>query len=89
LKGLRLEQKLTVRLKNGLHARPALMICERLKQLDLDSAEIVYAGVIADPRSIMALLSLAAAPGEKVIVRFRGPDAEKALFAVKEALTEG
>lgn len=72
----------------GLHARPAA----RLVQTVLPFKSDVYISVNAhrvNAKSIMGLLTLAAAQGSRLVVTCTGPDANEALEAVRHLVQSG
>ncbi|MEO0501090.1 MAG: HPr family phosphocarrier protein [Pseudomonadota bacterium] len=73
----------TIRNRRGLHARASAKL--------VTLADGFQAGVIVDKdgttasgRSIMSLMMLAAGPGDTILVRAEGPDAEDAVAAIAE-----
>ena len=81
------ERRIVVLLPNGLHARPAARIVNRLKSA---SAQVTIAanGRSADARSMVALLALGLEQGSEPRLSAAGPDAELAVAAVA-ALLQG
>jgi len=75
---------------SGLHARPASLIIEKVKQLSV-TVEILKGEKKANAASIMSVLALGAATGDEVIVTAEGDDAAEAFAFVKDVLlsTEG
>lgn len=72
----------------GLHARPAM----RLVQTVLPFKSEVYIAVNShrvNAKSIMGLLTLAAAQGCRLVVTCTGPDAREALEAVRQLVESG
>jgi phosphotransferase system HPr (HPr) family protein len=69
----------------GLHARPAALIARAAREF---AAEITLAlgARRADAKSVLALLTLGAAPGAEVQVVAEGQDAPEALRAIAELL---
>ena len=72
----------------GLHARPAATLVALAKQFDSDIT-LRRGDDTANAKSIMAIMSMAVARGDKIIVSTHGPDAEAALDAVVEGITSG
>ena len=72
----------------GLHARPAATLVALAKQFDSDIT-LRRGDDTANAKSIMAIMSMAVARGDKIIVSTHGPDAEAALNAVVEGITSG
>lgn len=70
---------------SGLHARPASMIIEKVKQLSA-TVEIFKGEKKANAASIMSVLALGAATGDEVTVTADGDDAAEAFAFVKDVL---
>jgi len=73
--------------KFGLHARPSASFVQTAMRFQ---SEVIVEkdGQVADGKSIMDLMMLAAAFGTYITVKVRGEDAEEALAAL-ETLIEG
>lgn len=72
----------------GMHARPAAVLVEHV----LPYASEVYIqmdGARVNAKSIMGLLTLAAAKGSRVSVTCKGPDAETAMETVRTLFAAG
>jgi phosphocarrier protein HPr len=80
------EVNLTLQNKTGLHARPAGAFVRVAKQFQSD-IKVLFNGKEANAKSILSVLSLGAENGAAVWVVAQGPDAEDALKAVKELVT--
>jgi len=80
--------EVTVINEQGLHARPAhaLMMCASGFQ---SNVEIVKDGECVDGKSILSLLTLAAARGTRLVIRARGDDAEEAVAALTDLIARG
>jgi phosphocarrier protein len=72
----------------GLHARPAAKLVQTVLQYESD-VQINVNGQRVNAKSIMGLLTLAAAQGTQMTVTAQGPDAEQALNAVRELVASG
>lgn len=72
----------------GLHARPAATLVALAKKFDSE-VTLRRGDETANAKSIMAIMSMAVARGDKIIVSTHGPDAEAALDAVVEGITSG
>jgi phosphocarrier protein len=81
------EATFTILNELGLHARPAMLLVQSITRLDC-SVLIEKDGFEADGKSIMGVLTLAAEQGSQIIVRCEGPDAEKAIEAIKKLVEE-
>jgi phosphotransferase system HPr (HPr) family protein len=65
----------------GLHARPATEIVQRLKVLDAEVT--IQSGTRrANVRSPISLLTLGARPGDEIVISASGPDAARAIDIV-------
>jgi phosphocarrier protein len=76
-----LEKSLEIINKLGLHARASAKLVSTAAA-HASSVEIEYAGQIADAKSIMSIMMLAASQGSQIIVRTNGSDEQIALDAV-------
>ncbi len=74
--------------KLGLHARAAGKFVETASRFNSDVWLIKNRSRI-NGKSIMGILTLAAAKGEKVVIEVEGPDEEKALKTLKELVQSG
>ena len=77
---------ITVELSSGLEARPAAM----LVQVASKHASNIYLeseGRKVNAKSIMGMMSLALAPGEKVTVIVVGTDEDDAIFGMENYLS--
>lgn len=73
---------------NGLHARPAARIAALARRYDAE-LRVECDGRSADARSIVALLTLNAAPGRRLVVSARGADSARALDALCALIGNG
>jgi phosphotransferase system HPr (HPr) family protein len=65
----------------GLHARPATEIVQKLKALDAEVT--IQSGTRrANVRSPISLLTLGARPGDEIVISASGPDATRAIDIV-------
>jgi phosphotransferase system HPr (HPr) family protein len=67
--------------KYGLHARPAMQFVELAAKFAADIS-LVRGDKVADAKSIMEILTLAAEKGSELAIRADGPDAEAAVDAL-------
>lgn len=83
----KLEKKVIIVNKLGLHARAANKLAQLSQQFD---AKITLSldGKIADANSIMALLLLAGGRGKSVIINTEGKDAKAALDRVIQLIND-
>jgi phosphotransferase system HPr (HPr) family protein len=82
------ERVVTVRNPQGLHARPADMFV-RLALQFASRIEILKNGERFEGKSILSLLTLAAAQGTELTLRAHGPDADQALAELAELFGRG
>ncbi len=82
------EEEMTVANSLGMHARPASMLVRAVLPF-ASEVHIHYNGQRVNAKSIMGLLTLAAAQGSRVKVVCEGPDAEDAMNAVRELFESG
>lgn len=73
--------------KLGLHARPSASFVQTAKRYQSE-IKVEKDGLVADGKSILDLMMLAAAPGTHIRVNANGEDAAEALEAL-ETLIEG
>ena len=76
-------RNVVVRNPQGLHLRPAHLLAQAAKQFDA-RIELVKGSERADGKSVLAILTLAAAEGTELLLEAQGPDAEAALDALAE-----
>jgi len=72
----------------GMHARPAASLVERVLPFTCD-VYVQMDGSRVNAKSIMGLLTLAAARGSRITVTCKGPDAEAAMEAVRALFASG
>lgn len=83
-----IERKLTVKLKNGLHARPSCYIIKKLQPLNLKVATLTYGKETADLKSILSLLTLGVMPETVVTIKLSGEDELLALSIIEDVFSE-
>ena len=78
-------KKLEIKNKLGVHARAAALLVQTVNKF---SSRVTFAkdGQIADGRSIMGVLTLAATQGSKIQVEASGEDAEQAVRAIERLI---
>ncbi len=81
----KLISEMTVEIKNadGLHMRPAMQFVDLASRFD-SSITVSTDQTSADGKSIMQMSMLAATCGTRLRIRAEGPDAEKAIEALRE-----
>jgi phosphocarrier protein len=72
----------------GLHARAAARLVDLANRYDAQ-IEVSKDGQVADAKSIMGVLLLCGHRGAKLTIRAMGADAEDALEALCELVTDG
>ena len=83
-----IEREATIVNQEGLHARPAARIVRLASSFDSE-IEISKDGVGVNGKSIMGVMMLAAECGSSIMVRADGPDAEQAVDAITQLVSEG
>jgi multiphosphoryl transfer protein len=78
---------LLLELAQGLHARPAALLAQRVKTFTAQ-VEIKAHGRSANARSVVALMALGARRGDELTIEARGPDATQAVAAVVAGIEE-
>ena len=73
-----LEKKVKISNKTGLHARPASKFIQQAAKFHSD-IKIILGDKEVNAKSIIALLSLGAAPGSEITLQAEGSDAEAAI----------
>jgi phosphocarrier protein len=81
-------QEFTIVNPLGLHARPAAVLVETVLRFESD-VHIQKNTHKVNAKSIMGLLTLAAAQGTRIVVTCHGPDAEEAMKAVQKLIESG
>jgi phosphocarrier protein HPr len=78
-------KKIEIKNKLGVHARAAALLVQTVNKF---SAEVSFSkdGQIANGRSIMGVLTLAATQGSKIQVEASGDDAEQAVRAIERLI---
>ncbi len=81
----KIRKKLEIQNKLGLHARAAALLVQTVNRFSAD-VKISKDGQTVDGRSIMGLLTLAAAQGSRIQVEAAGKEAPEALRAIERLL---
>jgi len=83
-----LTKKMKIINRLGLHARAAAQLVKTANQF---SSEIIVEkdGENVNAKSIMGILMLAAVCGSEIHVQIEGDDAEKAMSAIEELVSNG
>lgn len=83
-----LREEVVIANKLGMHARPAAKLVQTALQYSCD-VHLQSNSHLVNAKSIMGLLTLAAAQGSRLTVICRGADAQAALDAVKTLFASG
>ncbi|MBX5435706.1 MAG: HPr family phosphocarrier protein [Alicyclobacillaceae bacterium] len=81
------EQKVVVRLRSGLLARPAALFVQEANRFSCDTF-VEKDGKEVNAKSIMGIMSLAIAHGQEITIRAQGSDAEEAVRRLTEMVTK-
>ncbi|NNE06854.1 MAG: HPr family phosphocarrier protein [Xanthomonadales bacterium] len=81
-------KRVTIRNEFGLHARPATKLVECANRFDCE-VRLSNGRRTVDGKSIMALLTLAAAPGMEVLLETHGNDEQRALEELESLIASG
>lgn len=81
-KGTSVRKTVSVRNKNGLHARPSSVLAENALRFPNTTIAIQKGELEVDAKSIMELLLLEAAHGTELTLVASGPRAEEAVAAL-------
>ena len=81
----KITKKLEIKNKLGLHARAAALLVQTVNKF---ASQVSFSkdGQMADGRSIMGVLTLAATQGSKIQVEATGEDAERAVRAIEKLI---
>lgn len=79
------ERSVTVRNKNGIHARPASEFVKLAAKFDSEIS-VGKDDMWVNGKSIMGVMTLAAEYGSTLVIRAEGADAEEAAGALAECL---
>jgi phosphocarrier protein len=75
---MKIEKKITVKNKQGLHARPAALFVQYANKFDSEIT-VSKGKQSVNGKSIMGIMMLAAAKGSKIKIVAEGPDARQAV----------
>jgi phosphocarrier protein len=84
----RLQEELTVKNSLGMHLRPAQRFVQTVLKFRCD-VHVQKDNQRVNAKSIMGLLTLAAACGTRLLIVCDGEDAEEALAAVRDLVESG
>ena len=80
------KKEITIRLSSGLEARPVAMLVQVASQFESE-IHVISGERNVNAKSIMGMMSLALAPGEKVTVIADGTDEDDAIFGMENYLS--
>jgi phosphocarrier protein HPr len=81
------EKKTEIGPEEGLHARPAAEFVKKARQFDAEIT-VVKGEKEANAKSPMKLMTLGAKQGDEITIRAEGDDAEEAVEALVELISE-
>ncbi len=82
-----IKKKITVKNKQGLHARPAALFVQLANKFY--SNIIVRKGtLVANGKSIMGILMLEVGPGTEILIEAEGEDAPKAVEVLEKVASD-
>ncbi len=81
-----IRKEITIELAKGLEARPVAVFVQVASQYE-SQIIVEYREKKVNAKSIMGMMSLGIAQGEKVVVTAEGSDEEKAMAGVQKYLT--
>ena len=81
-----IKKEITIRLENGLEARPVAMLVQVASQYD-SSIYLETEGKRVNAKSIMGMMSLGLDTGEKIVAVVDGSDEEVAVEGIEKFLS--
>ncbi len=81
-----IKKEITIRLENGLEARPVAMLVQVASQYD-SSIYLETEGKKVNAKSIMGMMSLGLDTGEKIVAVVDGSDEEAAVEGIEKFLS--
>ncbi len=85
---MKIKIKTTIVNKQGLHARPASVFVSKACEFDSDIL-VVKGDTEIDGKSLMSILMLAAACGDKILIIADGDDAADAIKSLNKLVNSG
>lgn len=79
------EKKMTIRHKQGLHARPAALFVQIANKFE-SNISVKKGAQEVNGKSIMGILMLAAETGSQICIKAEGQDAKKAVEELEKLL---
>lgn len=83
-----IEKKVVVKNETGIHARPAGLIVREASKFK-SNLTLIKDDKEYNAKSIMSLMTMAAACGQEITVRADGEDEEEALARISEIIMSG
>ena len=83
-----ISREVFIRSELGLHARPAAQLAQEAAKF-ASRIKLVMDDCEADAKSVLDILSLAAARGRQITLKAQGPDAEDAISHLERFFKEG
>lgn len=80
------KKEIVIQLSNGLEARPVAMLVQVASQFDSE-IHVISGHRTVNAKSIMGMMTLGLAAGEKIIVTAEGADEEKAVSEIEKYLS--
>ena len=80
------KKEIVIQLSNGLEARPVAMLVQVASQFDSE-IHVISGQRPVNAKSIMGMMTLGLAAGEKIIVTSEGADEEKAVSEIEKYLS--
>ena len=81
-----IKKEITIRLENGLEARPVAMLVQVASQYD-STIYLETEGKKVNAKSIMGMMSLGLDTGEKIVAAVDGSDEEAAVEGIEKFLS--
>ncbi|MBR6238054.1 MAG: HPr family phosphocarrier protein [Lachnospiraceae bacterium] len=81
-----IKKEITIRLENGLEARPVAMLVQVASQYD-STIYLETGGKKVNAKSIMGMMSLGLDTGEKIVAAVDGSDEEAAVEGIEKFLS--
>ena len=82
-----IEKETTVGAEEGLHARPAAQFVKTAKEFSSEIM-VVKDDKEANAKSSMKIMTLAAKKGDEIVIRAEGEDAQEAVNALVELISQ-
>lgn len=83
-----MEKTISIKNESGLHARPAGMFVKKASEFK-SNVEILAKGKTVNAKSIMGVMSLGLAQGEKLTIIANGSDEEEAITELVDLVSGG